>query len=44
MSDMGPDGTSINQASEPSVAFNAQANEYLVVWKWGRQHGAARRA
>jgi Ca2+-binding RTX toxin-like protein len=32
VSDMGPDGSTNYAASNPAVAYNAQANEYLVVW------------
>ncbi|HUT42372.1 MAG TPA: hypothetical protein VM011_13650, partial [Gammaproteobacteria bacterium] len=33
ISDMGPDGNTNFNASLPRVAFNAIANEYLVVWE-----------
>ncbi len=33
ISEMGPDGSSFFDALHPSVAFNALANEYLVVWE-----------
>jgi hypothetical protein len=33
VSDMGPDGNVNFAASDPSVAYDAQANEYLVVWE-----------
>jgi Ca2+-binding RTX toxin-like protein len=32
LSDMGPDGNANYDVSSPSVAYNDQANEYLVVW------------
>jgi hypothetical protein len=32
ISDMGPDGNADINASLPSVAYNARADEYLVVW------------
>jgi len=32
ISDMGPDGNANFDASDPAVAYNAQANEYLVTW------------
>jgi hypothetical protein len=32
ISDMGPDGNIIYAASEPAVAYNPTADEYLVVW------------
>jgi len=34
ISDMGPDGDVAYGASGPAVAYNSQANEYLVTW-WG---------
>ncbi len=33
ISDMGPDGDSEYEASEPAVAYNRPGNRYLVVWK-----------
>jgi hypothetical protein len=33
ISDMGPDGVASYAAADPAVTFNAQANEYLVVWR-----------
>jgi len=32
ISDMGPDGNAAYDAYDPAVAYNSQANEYLVVW------------
>lgn len=33
ISDMGPDGSDIYDAESPAIAYNATANEYLVVWQ-----------
>ncbi|MGB5259356.1 MAG: hypothetical protein WBO34_02400, partial [Gammaproteobacteria bacterium] len=33
ISDMGPDGDDNYSAGDPAVAYNAMANEYLVVWR-----------
>jgi len=33
ISDMGSDGDANYDAAEPAVTYNAQANEYLVVWQ-----------
>ena len=33
LSDMGPDGNDLFDASNPVVAYNSLANEYLVVWQ-----------
>jgi len=33
ISDMGPANDDSYQATEPSVAYNATNNEYLVVWQ-----------
>jgi Ca2+-binding RTX toxin-like protein len=32
ISDMGPDGSPVFSAFEPNLAYNSQANDYLVVW------------
>ena len=32
ISDMGPNGNAAYDAYDPAVAYNSQANEYLVVW------------
>jgi hypothetical protein len=32
ISDMGPDGSTLFDASDPAVAHNSTSNEYLVVW------------
>ncbi|HSJ70286.1 MAG TPA: hypothetical protein VLA29_01435, partial [Acidimicrobiia bacterium] len=34
ISDMGPDGNTLYGASDPAVVYNADRNEFLVVW-WG---------
>ncbi len=39
ISSMGPDGDASFDASEPDIAFNSAANEYLVVWSGDTEAG-----
>ncbi len=40
ISDMGPDGDSTFSAQQPTVAYNSQENNYLVVWKGNDNTGS----